>query len=62
MGRELRRVPMDFDWPLNKPWKGFVNPRYTAKECKDCNGSGYAPFAYNLYQQWYGYIYFIPYC
>jgi hypothetical protein len=28
MGRELRRVPLDFDWPLNKVWKGFVNPHY----------------------------------
>jgi hypothetical protein len=26
MGREIRRVPLDFDWPLNKPWKGFLNP------------------------------------
>ena len=33
MGRELKRVPLDFDWPLNKPWEGFVNPHYTAVEC-----------------------------
>lgn len=26
MGREIRRVPLDFDWPLNKVWKGFINP------------------------------------
>ena len=26
MGREIKRVPLDFDWPLDKPWKGFVNP------------------------------------
>lgn len=26
MGRELRRVPLDFDWPLNKVWEGFLNP------------------------------------
>lgn len=26
MGREVRRVPIDFDWPLNKVWEGFVNP------------------------------------
>lgn len=25
MGRELKRVALDFDWPLNKVWKGFVN-------------------------------------
>jgi hypothetical protein len=26
MGRELRRVPLTFDWPLNKVWHGFLNP------------------------------------
>jgi hypothetical protein len=26
MGREIRRVPLDFNWPLNKVWEGFVNP------------------------------------
>jgi len=24
MGRKVRRVPLDFDWPLNLPWPGFV--------------------------------------
>lgn len=28
MGREIRRVPLDFDWPLNKVWRGFINPHY----------------------------------
>ena len=23
MGRQLRRVPLDFDWPLNEVWPGF---------------------------------------
>jgi hypothetical protein len=26
MGRELKRVPLDFDCPLNKVWKGYINP------------------------------------
>lgn len=26
MGREVRRVPLDFDWPLNKVWEGYLNP------------------------------------
>jgi len=38
MGRELKRVALDFDWPLNKIWKGYVNPYY--KECESCKGSG----------------------
>jgi hypothetical protein len=23
MGREIKRVPLDFDWPLDKVWHGF---------------------------------------
>ncbi len=26
MGRELKRVPLDFNWPKNEVWKGFINP------------------------------------
>ncbi len=33
MGRELRRVPLDFDWPLKKRWHGFLNPHY--KKCPE---------------------------
>ena len=38
MGRELRRVALDFDWPLNKRWPGFVSPDY--KKCDECRGYG----------------------
>lgn len=38
MGREVRRVPLDFDWPLKKTWKGFVNPHFKRCEAKDCHG------------------------
>lgn len=26
MGREVKRVPMDFDWPLKTIWKGYLDP------------------------------------
>jgi hypothetical protein len=39
MGREVKRVAMNFDWQLHKVWKGYLNPYY--KECSDCKGSGY---------------------
>lgn len=26
MGRDLKRVPLDFDWPKGKTWEGFINP------------------------------------
>ena len=38
MGREIKRVPMDFGWPLNKVWEGFLNPNYT--KCVPCDGMG----------------------
>lgn len=25
MGRELKRVPLNFSWPMNTVWKGFLN-------------------------------------
>lgn len=33
MGRELRRVPLDFDWPLRKVWSGFINPH--GRDCPE---------------------------
>jgi hypothetical protein len=35
MGRELRRVPMDFDWPMKRIWKGYINP-YRGINCPWC--------------------------
>lgn len=41
MGREIRRVPLNFDWPMNKVWEGYLNPYYrpcpkmATKECFD---------------------------
>lgn len=60
MGRELRRVPLDFSWPLNTVWDGFVNPLHVAKKCSACGGSGYSPTAKRLHDLWYGYVPFRP--
>jgi len=41
MGRELRRVPLDFDWPLRERWVGFVNPHRKLcpkADTNDCHG------------------------
>jgi hypothetical protein len=35
MGRELKRVPMDFDWPMKRVWKGYINP-YRGINCPWC--------------------------
>lgn len=39
MGRELRRVPLGFDWPIGKAWWGFV---MDSVPCQTCGGSGNA--------------------
>lgn len=38
MGRQLKRVALDFNYPLNKTWEGFLNPHY--KKCPHCE-NGY---------------------
>jgi hypothetical protein len=38
MGRELKRVPMDFDWPIDEMWKGYnlrnVYPNHSCEICQ----------------------------
>ena len=49
MSREVRRVPLDFDWPLNKVWKGYKRPsRLDGDTCHACNGSGQTHFGWWL--------------
>lgn len=41
MGREVRRVPLDFDWPIGELWGGFLMPdRLRGAPCATCAGSG----------------------
>ena len=55
MGRELRRVPLDFDWPLVQVWAGFILPGYLREqECPRCKGDGYSDYARYYHNQWYG--------
>lgn len=61
MGRELRRVPLDFDWKLKEPWEGFLNPYFERQhKCPTCE-SGYSPTAQLYHDKWYGYVPFNPY-
>ena len=55
----MKRVPMDFDWPLGRVWKGFLNP-YEGCDCPWCydedrRGSyGYVKEAQEYEKSWYG--------
>ena len=61
MGRELKRVPLGFDWPLNKAWDGYINHHYKkSHKCDLCDGTGSSPCARVLRDQWYGYAPFKP--
>ncbi len=60
MSREVRRVPLDFDWPLNEVWEGYLMPGpLILPSCPDCK-NGYSKYAEHLFDQWYGTIYFDP--
>lgn len=60
MGREVKRVPLNFDWPLKEVWSGFLMPdRLKEDKCPDCK-NGYSPHAQNLYDLWYGNLPFHP--
>jgi hypothetical protein len=54
MSREVKRVPLDFSWPLNNVWEGYIMPnRLSERKCPDCE-HGYSPHAEYLHGLWYG--------
>jgi len=60
MGREVRRVPLDFDAPLNEVWAGFLMPEQLhGNPCPDCK-NGYSAKAQYFFDLWYGYVPFFP--
>lgn len=41
MGREVKRVPLDFNHPINEVWTGYVRPdELDLPTCPDCGGRG----------------------
>lgn len=59
MSREVKRVPMDFDWPLKKRWRGYLNP-HSIPRCAPCDGTGLSPRAKAFNDQWLGNAPFDP--
>jgi len=60
MSREVRRVPLDFSWPLGKVWDGYEFPeRLNGVRCDDCE-LGYSDEAQFFYDEWYGKVPFDP--
>lgn len=49
MSNEVRRVPLEFDWPLNKVWSGYIRPtELEGERCGACDGSGQTHFGWWL--------------
>ncbi|HYX20433.1 MAG TPA: hypothetical protein VFA98_06265 [Thermoanaerobaculia bacterium] len=38
MSREIKRVALDFEWPLEEIWKGYINPHFKRCPADDCRG------------------------
>jgi hypothetical protein len=61
VSREVRRVPVYFDWPLNEVWQGYLMPDDLAlPQCSACKGMGWSKEAELLQARWYGYAPFQP--
>lgn len=54
MGRKVRRVPLDFDWPQGQVWSGFVNTLEQGRKCPFCQGSGYNAATEAIANGWFG--------
>lgn len=60
MSREVRRVPLDFDWPLDRVWQGYLWPaRFAETPCPACE-NGFSVHGRHLNDLWYGYAPFDP--
>lgn len=54
MGREVKRVPADFDWPLDKVWTGYQMPDdLLPLDCPECECSGYNEATRKIQEDWY---------
>jgi hypothetical protein len=53
-------MALDFDWPMDEVWEGFLMPeRLHERKCPDCE-HGYSPHGEHLHAIWYGYLPFDP--
>jgi hypothetical protein len=53
LSRSVKRVPLDFDWPMNKRWDGYLSPSGDWPQCGKCGGDGIHPFAKPIAETFY---------
>ncbi|MDO8598606.1 MAG: hypothetical protein Q7S02_00695, partial [bacterium] len=53
--RTVKRVPLDFRWPYDKLWRGYVNrwADRVVRECRHCHGTGYNEKTHRLELDYY---------
>ncbi|MDB5194713.1 MAG: hypothetical protein JWN50_727 [Parcubacteria group bacterium] len=51
--RTLKRVPLNFRWPIGKLWKGYVNPYPGPRICEVCDGGGYNAATKKIADEYY---------
>lgn len=57
MGREIKRVALDFVFPLGETWTGYLNPHYSEHvQCPACGGDGASPAGRLLSSLWYEHL------
>lgn len=56
MTTEVKRVPLDFNWPIDEVWKGYLNP-YLSRKCNFCDGTGYNPATKQIDDTWNSWSY-----
>ena len=56
MGREVKRVPLGFQWPEGQIWNGYRNPYESEREeCDECGGTGKTALGKALLLNWDGF-------
>lgn len=53
MGRIIKLVNKNFNYPIGKIWYGYLNP-YGGCKCPVCDGDGYSEEAKRYRNKWYG--------
>jgi len=41
--RAIKRVPLDFDWPQDEVWKGYLSEDYRDCPSEDCSDQAWKP-------------------
>lgn len=54
MGRDIKRVALDFEWPMGQTWKGYLNPySEESRQCPVCEGCGVNVETKKIEDTWY---------